>query len=422
MRHLTLPILALASLIVLACGGSGDAPYTPTPETTPTPAPTAVPTTPPPPKFRGYDLNLSAGTYWDYRWEYETRSCSRDGCTTRNDDGQFRVTLGGQQVISGVGLFELSVSGKSQVDGESRDFAPRWRYIGIEGDRIVVSDGSSLRTLFDARLGRWAGSGFFTNRFASDKLVEAVAGQIPESSNWPGTRAGPVAMVRRASSQSQCETIAGIRICGEESFNISEVESYRAGIGPVAYNFGSTASFSGGGFSSSHQTTETLALVSSSLRDNNRGLSEADLPPADITEFEPNDSRDQAQVLPRDQELRGHVASGDAGGDPFTLAVNNRRVLVRVHDYYIFDLAEESFVDIALLLTGAAETDATVGLILWNDETDERLGTSFEQGALHQEVDGTFPAGVYLVGVSGLQTPDEGVTYNLRWEAGKEDT
>ena len=308
---------------IMACGNGGDdtsdgIDLTDESIPSPTPAPTARPTstlTPPPPKFRGYDLNLSAGTYWDYRWEYETRSCSRNGCSTKKDDGQFRVTLGQQQVINGVGLFELSVSGKSRIEvtDRSRDFAPRWRHIEIDGDRIVVSDGASLRTLFDARLGKWAGSGFFTNRFASDKLVEAIAGQITEGSNWPGARADPVAMVRRATSQSQCETIAGIRICGEESSNVSEVESYRAGIGPVAYSFRSTASFSGGGFSSTHQTTETLALVGSSLRDRDQGLSEADLPPADIMEVEPSDSRDEAQVLPRDQELRGDVAVGKQG-------------------------------------------------------------------------------------------------------------
>ena len=97
-------------------------------------------------------------------------------------------------------------------------------------------------------------------------------------------------------------------------------------------------------------------------------------------------------------------------------------MLVRVHDYYIFDLAEESFLDISLLLTGFAGRDAIAGLILWNDETGERLATSFEQGALSQEIDGVFPAGVYPVGVAGSRTPEQRVTYNLRWEAGDEDT
>ncbi len=269
------------------------------------------------------------------------------------------------------------------MSGETRDFGPRWRYLGVDTDRIVVSDGSSLKTLFDARLGKWAGGGFFTNRFDSDALVEAVDVRIWESSDiadWPGVRTGLAVKVGHASSQSQCEVIAGIRVCPrEESFNISEAEYYRAGIGPVGYSFSSAASFSGGGFFSSYQTIEKLALVGSSLRNLTQSSPEEDLPSIDAMELEPNDSREQAQVITENLDLRGHVTAGDTGGDPFTLIANERRLLIRVHDYYIFDLLEAAFVDVSLVIAGVDATYITVGLILWNNETGQRLATSFNE-------------------------------------------
>ena len=232
---------------------------TPTAGSTPTTVPSPTPTRPP--RFKGFDLSLEEGTFWTYRWQYETSSCAQgSGCRTRDDEGVMTIQLGSAQEVAGARLYPLEVSGKTRVtlDNQFRDFAPRWRYIGTNGDRITVSDGVATKTLFDARTGAWAGSGFFTDRFAGDELVTArqatIAGAFRFAS-WPGFRDGPAAMVSRAAGQSQCELIAGLRICPrEETFNATEREFYRAGIGPLAYTYDFSASFSGGGFFSSNAT------------------------------------------------------------------------------------------------------------------------------------------------------------------------
>lgn len=259
---------------------------TPTIPAAPTPGPTApgqavadsakgprVPAPTPEPRFSGYRLEIQRGTFWEYRWVYTDRSCAQGrGCSTEEDRGLFRVTLASPRTVGGVTVYELNVEGRSTVNlsNARRDFAPRWRYLGIADDRIVVSNGSGLTTLFDAKTGKWAGSGYFTDRFNSSELVNARRGNVPdlgEILGWDAARIGPVEAVTRANKQDVCEMIAGVQVCPrQEAYSFTEGEYYLAGIGPLAYALRNSASFSGGGFSSSYQTTESVALVGSSLR------------------------------------------------------------------------------------------------------------------------------------------------------------
>ena len=57
----------------------------------------------------------------------------------------------------------------------------------------------------------------------------------------------------------------------EEKFDYTETEYYRPGIGPFGYMFNYSASFSGGGFTSSFQTRERVALIASSLMGDDPG-------------------------------------------------------------------------------------------------------------------------------------------------------
>jgi hypothetical protein len=230
------------------------------------PEATAVPA----PEFSGYDFELSEGAFWEYRWSYVDGSCYRFQCNSDKDDGVSQVTLGAESQIEGVPVYDLNVSGKPAVtaDGEKRSFAPPWSYMGVDGDRIVVSNGNTLVTLFDGGLGKWAGSGFFNARFDDDELVTAQSGSMSGSSeiaDWPGVQSGSWQFVGRADSQSACEVIAKYRICpNEDTFSFSENEYYRAGIGPVGYSFQNSQSFNG--LESSFSTTEWVALTASSLR------------------------------------------------------------------------------------------------------------------------------------------------------------
>ena len=156
--------------------------------------------------------------------------------------------------------------------------------------------------LFDARSGFWAGSGFFSDRFASNELVQASATQVREdftTASWPGFRTGPAAAVSRAAQQSRCEQIAGLRICPrEEAFSARESEYYRKGVGALAYSFDFSASFSGGGFFSSSTTKERLGLVATSLRGDTAPPAKSDEPAAgSLVETEPNDTEAQARMV-----------------------------------------------------------------------------------------------------------------------------
>ena len=153
-----------------------------------------------PPLFAGYDLKLSEGDFWRFRWEYLDRSCAQGaGCKTTEDDGVFQVTLGTPIEWMGSTVFPAGYSGKSGYndDGTTRSFELKWKFIGVKGDRIVATNGtgdSPLVTLFDARTGKWPGSGFFAARFPDDVLIEASAGQLTDSdefASWDGVQTGP---------------------------------------------------------------------------------------------------------------------------------------------------------------------------------------------------------------------------------------
>ena len=252
-------------------GGLGGASFaTPTPTATAGPTPTASPL---PVAFAGFDLPLEDGTFWEYDWTYVDRSCAQgSGCSTDEDAGAFVVSLGPDRTVDDAVVFEVNVTGKSAVDlpNVKRDFAPRWRYLGVDADGIVGSDGFTLTRLFNARTGTWAGSGYFTDRLEPNELIVATSDELTDAfeiATWPGVRTGPVVLAGRASSESQCEIIEGLRICPrEDTFSFTETEFFRAGVGPLGYRWNSTASFSGGNFFSSSESTEWVGLVGSSLR------------------------------------------------------------------------------------------------------------------------------------------------------------
>ena len=428
--------LAIAGLALLAaCSSDDDGGRTPGPGSTPgstptassggtpTPTPTSAITPTSPPLFTGYDLDLQEGTFWTYRWEYETRSCAQNsGCSNRNDDGQFSVTLGAPTRIEGVDAYEIEVSGKARVAlaNESRDFAPRWRHLGLEGDRILVSSGTRLTTLFDARNGFWAGSGFFSDRFESNELVQASRTQVREdfaTTSWPGFRAGTAAAVGSAAQQSRCEQIAGLNICPrEEAFSARENEYYREGVGALAYSFDFTASFSGGGFFSSSTTKERLGLVATSLRGDAAPPAGSDEPkPRALSEVGPNDTETQAQVLPMGVPLSGDIALGDfSGGPSVEVLVGGAPLLVGAEDHYLFDLAEDSLIEVSLLLGADLRQGVNVGLLLWDHETGQPVATTFDPGNISIGINTPLSGGVYRIGVSALETPRGRINYTLR--------
>ena len=221
---------------------------------TPGPSPTAVTQV----KFPGFDFQLSPGTFWDYRWEYRSSSFCRDcrgGPTI--DSGTFRVTLGPPRVIQGVTAYEMQLAGKHTLESSSTDrsFGPRWRYMGLADNRILVSkDGATLVVLFDGQEGEWPGSGFFTTRFKSTKLFD-------------GKASGQDVVVSASSRKGGCKYYRSIgKVCpGGTATDYTETEVYRPGIGPVGYSFRYSYKSGSGTTSFSSNTSEKVELLASSL-------------------------------------------------------------------------------------------------------------------------------------------------------------
>ena len=381
--------------------------------------------------FTGYDIEFEEGVFWTYRWEYETRSCAqRSGCSTRGDEGEFQVTLGAPSMIGDARVHELLVTGDSAVSlqNTTRDFAPRWRYLGIDDGRMVVSMGGGLNTLFDPLSGFWAGGGFFTDRFSSDELIKARSASIGDDFDfavWPGFRTGTAQVIGRAAGQSQCEQIDGIRVCPrEEAFSASESEYYRAGVGPLAYSFDFSTSFSGGGFFSSSTTKERLALIAASLRGDSPDPASPDPSPTvvqtgQLFEAEPNDTALQAQALPLSQPISGDAALGDAAlGPSIEAQVGREAWLVGAEDHYVFELRERSVVEVTLLLDADIRDGVVFGLLLWDSRTSEPITAVFSPGRTDVVLSATLPAGQYLVGVAAFGTPRGRVDYVLQVSAG----
>jgi hypothetical protein len=273
--YLILTLVILLAALGVACGSSTpagtsqDGASSPTASAADATETTGAPVTKEPtatseplgPVFAGFDFPVQEGTYWEYEWEYEKGtfclSC-RSGPSV--DSGVFRVTLGQPKEIEGLIAYEVQVTGKYRRDDIElgSGYGPRWSYLAVDDNLIFVSeDGDSLTVLFDGQEGRWPGSGFFTTRFETEHLYE---GQAQGSD-----------VVVQASTQGGeggCVFYRSVgRVCSSgEDFDYTATETYRQGVGPVAYSYRYSFSSGSGSNSFSLSTTESVSLVRSSLR------------------------------------------------------------------------------------------------------------------------------------------------------------
>ena len=323
------------------------------------PSPMPPPPSPTPsPQFSGFEFEIGEGDFWDYRWSTLDRSCAQGrGCSSDKDDGLFRITLGEAIRIQDEPAYKL------EITGDPGSNAPPWRYLAVSDNKILgSSDGSSLVVLFDAQTGVWAGSGFFKTRFESDELAKASPGNIFEqetTASWSGFRTGPAFVVGRADSQSECETIAGYRICPrQESYSFTENEWFRPGIGAVAYRYQSSSSYSGGGFFSSYSSEENVGLVASSFR----GDSAAELNPGlpDMTEFVEQflENAVKAEIVTFTESDDSHL-SEFMTGEPMRRARETLRSLADQGIYHVpqFDFTRDSTIEIRTLSEIKIEVD-----------------------------------------------------------------
>jgi hypothetical protein len=199
---------------------------------------------------------LMPGDYWAFDWFERTTSSSSAGSTSSQREGSFRVTVGLPLAMGGRTAYPLSVTGNPPTG------QPAWKALAADGPLLLgTKDGSVYGTVFRSdAAGGWKGAGFFT--FFPPERTSIAA---------PGTFQGPSRslnawVVARSSSSGGCTYYAevGQSICGQDYSSYSEREYHQPGVGPVGYQFSASAMYSGGGFTSVHNTVRSVELVKSS--------------------------------------------------------------------------------------------------------------------------------------------------------------
>jgi len=348
----------------------------------------------PTPQISGFDFALQEGDFWEFEWDYYKFSWGMgDGSITKTDSARFRVVLGSPVVISGITAYPVSVSGRSDVYGENDDFAPRWKYLAVSGNKILGSeDGATLKTVFDAMNGSWTGGGFFLT-FSSNTLVTAQSGTINND-----YISGSAIQVGHSDSQTQCEYIAGVTICGDDSYDYDMYEYYKENIGPVGYYYYHVYENCGGGYCSGATWKKNIGLVASSLS--------GDTVDYDL-EMEPNDSQDSPQPISPDKPVIGWVTKNDSGS-VFFWSNGGPIETSNVEDHYSFTVSSTTSVTINLNFTSG---DLDLFLITDTGSLLQKSIDANANGNYSESITYTLPAGTYVVMVDGWSTGSKPVEY-----------
>ena len=368
--------------------------------------------------FTGFDFALKQGDFWEYKWDYYDQTWAQGSSIhTDTDAGTFRITLGSPKVINNITAYQVLLSGRSRAfnfhDGRyERDFfSSKWKYLAMaNGQMLGSTDGATLDVIFDATDGKWAGGGFFID-FPNSKLVTAKNGTI--SNNYIF---GPAIQTGQSISQSECQIILGIQICGDSSINYNEYEYFMGGIGPVGYYYFNQYSYSGGGFSSGGKLKDNVGLSVSSLRGETVSY---DL---EIPEIEPNHGCIRmcfsgicvctTQTIKQSVDLHKVIKADIDKGDPGTVdtragdSTNNL-----VQDWYQFTLNSSAVVSIIMDFSGS-NPDNDIDIYLFDSSNvlaksirdNKDLCSKNTTDCQTEFIKYTLSPGTYVVGVQAWNT------------------
>ena len=386
--------MVLLLAIVVAAGGGG------------TPSPAV-------PAFSGFNLSLAPGNFWEYRWDYYKNSWAQGSSpTTVNDSGRFWVVLGSPTTIQGTTAYPMTLYGKSR--NTDHTFSPRWKYLASANDQLLGStDGSTLTPFFNAQLGKWAGGGFFST--LPSTLMLAQVGTISAYNTY---LTGTAVVAGRSASQSQCQYFPGVgTICGDSSYNYTENEYFREGIGPLGYYYYNTFSSCGGNFCSGATWRHNVGVTASSRTGQANPL---------VAESEANDSPATADPITMTNPIIGTVTQStlaNAGNTVITVTVvddngNTATVSPTVEDWFSFALVSARTVKITLSFEGSPTSD--LDMFLMNSTGTTLYGYSVHDNPAKQDqtesISVNLAAGIYRIGIDGYLTPAGAVTYTLQLE------
>jgi hypothetical protein len=358
-------------------------------------------------KYQGFNFSLEQGDFFEYGWDYYYSSASSGGSSEHLEQaGAFRISLGAPVTIDGVNFYLTSIkgiNGAKDEDDKDYSFAPRWKYIAIDKNKMLGStDGVQASVIFDAEKGYWAGGGFL-KAFASDKLIKATG---PTSLVANDYIASSVALkVGESFNQSECEDYPGIgTICGDESHDYTESEYYIPNVGPALYYYYNSASYGGGGYYDSFTWIKHVGLIASSLRGDSIDY---------ILENEPNNIPSEANPA-NNMKICGYVMKSKDLSTSVTLTLNNQTNNIPIHDWFVIspppnpDPQHAFTLNISLDFTGCASA-TDLDLYLFSSSTQLNnttlkaysINDNEQTGSQKETIQVPLGRGTYYIGVSG---------------------
>jgi hypothetical protein len=201
------------------------------------------------------NATFKEGDYLDFYARTESSSVVQGQSGSHTEDAtRFRLTLGTPQRVAQTDLFPLSISGRTNVGGF--ELAPRWKFIGSLGGKLLGSiDGQTVETIYSPD---GTAAGFFATR------ETAIAAAIEETDFRGDYAEGRVVRMGNAQNSGGCQTIAGVRVCSDDSESISSYEFFKNGIGPFGFRLSRSSTSSGGGFYTSFSSRYAVELVQTS--------------------------------------------------------------------------------------------------------------------------------------------------------------
>ena len=225
---------------------------------TPTPTPTFL--------FEGFDdINLFEGAYWEYSYE-ETSTYFNQAEPTKR--GTMRIELVDSETwnLNTIGKMTFYRTKYKTISGDVFLGWPAYEYIAAKDGVIYIGHrygndpgeyGAAI--LFDSRYGKIYEEGFI-GYFSANRKKSVSEGMI----NNKFIKA-PAVVVSERYYKPKCETVEGVRVCGDEYHDYTAREYYLPHIGFGGFYRSGTSIYSGGGYVDKFTFTMNVGLTDTNV-------------------------------------------------------------------------------------------------------------------------------------------------------------
>lgn len=220
-----------------------------------------------PAAFSGFkDLDFKVGSYFDYSFSHISYTNDE---LNEELSGVVRVEFVDSVDISldGVGTVTFFKTNYSTLSGDTPPYGfPWYPYIGEEDGVIYIGEYKSdsqfaAATLFDANEGSIYDQGFM-GYFSASTEETIFSGKLDNEF----INASAV-VVSEEFYDPECEMIAGTEVCDDEFYNYEIREYYLPHVGFGGFYRSGTSIFSGGGYTSIHESTYHVGITGTNVHD-----------------------------------------------------------------------------------------------------------------------------------------------------------